>query len=481
MTKFEAVIGLEIHAQLKTKTKLFCACPNSFGDEPNKNICPVCTGQPGVLPVINKKAIELAIKTALGFGSEIQKESIFARKNYFYPDLPKNYQISQYEKPLALGGYLEIGDPAKPKKIGLTRIHLEEDAGKLVHQGSAAIAGASGSLVDFNLTGVPLLEIVSEPEITSAEEAKEYVENLRETLIYLDVSEANLEEGNLRCDANVSVRPVGEKNLGVKTEVKNLNSLRALQKALEFEIDRQIEVIKNGQKITQETRHWDEKSGTTVALRSKEESHDYRYFPEPDLIPLKVSKDWIEEIKKELPELPDRKKKRFMAEFGLSLYDVEILVSDKNLAEFFEATVKIYNNPKKIANWISGEILSFINEKNESFLKIKISPAELASLVKMVETGKISGPVGKKILKQMLESGQALAEILKKGDQAQISDKQTLLPIIEKIIAANPQSVADYKAGKENALQFLVGGVMRQTEGRANAQKVLELLKNQLK
>lgn len=479
-TEYEAVIGLEVHAQLKTKTKLFCSCSTAFGSAPNSQICPVCTGLPGVLPAINRKAVELSTKVALSVGAKVNLESIFARKSYFYPDLPKNYQISQFEMPLAIGGSLEIRTEAGRRIINLVRLHMEEDAGKLVHQGADAIAGSAGSFVDLNRTGTPLLEIVSEPEIRTPEEAKEYVSSLRQILIYLDACDGNMEEGSLRCDANVSIRPVGEKKLGVKTEIKNMNSLRALARAMTYEIERQKDVLAGGGRIVQETRHWDEPSGTTISLRSKEESHDYRYFPEPDLPPLQVSDAWQAEIKKTIPEMPAQRREKYISQLGLSEYDAEVILAEKETSDFFEECLKLYPQAKTLANWLMSDIAAYLNNQKVTIRNTKLTPQRLAELLTLVDQKTISGKIAKDVLAKIWETGEKPSEIVKKQGLKQMSSDAEILPIVEKVIAENPAAIADYKAGKASAVTFLVGQVMKQSRGQANPQLATELIKKKL-
>ncbi len=478
--KYETIIGLEIHAQLLTDSKMFCSCSTKFGAQPNTNICPICTGQPGVLPTTNKKAIELAIKTALALNCKIEQQSIFARKNYFYPDLPKDYQISQYELPLATGGHLKIELEGKTKKTGITRVHLEEDAGKLVHKGAARIMGAVESLVDFNRTGVPLMEIVTEPDIRSPEEAKVFMEDLANLLKQLEVCDAKMEEGSLRCDANISIRPVGKKKFGVKTEVKNMNSFRAVLKALEAEEKRHIETIEEGGKIVQETRYFDDLTDTTTSMRGKEFAHDYRYFPEPDLVPIEPEKSWIEEIKKSIGELPGAKRIRYEKKFGLPPHDAGLLTSSKEMADFFEETLNLYDNAKVISNWLIGDISAYVNENKVSMLATKLSPSLLAGTLKTIEEGKISGKMAKEIIVEQLKTGKTIEQITKESGLTQISDEAELIKIINEVIASNEKSVADYKKGKHAAVGFLVGQVMKKTKGRANPGLVNKLLKEEL-
>ncbi|MDD4179295.1 MAG: Asp-tRNA(Asn)/Glu-tRNA(Gln) amidotransferase subunit GatB [Candidatus Margulisbacteria bacterium] len=478
--KYETIIGLEIHAQLLTESKMFCSCSNKFGDKPNTNICPVCTGQPGVLPVTNRKAIELAIKTALALNCTIEPSSVFARKHYFYPDLPKNFQISQYELPLATKGYIEIEVDGKKRKIGITRVHLEEDAGKLVHVGAERIMGAEESLVDYNRTGTPLMEIVSEPDLRSPKEAAVYTQRLAELLRSLMVCDAKMEEGSLRCDANISIRPIGEAKFGTKTEVKNINSFKAIEKALISEEKRHLEVTEEGEKIIQETRFFDEQTETTTGMRSKEYAHDYRYFPEPDLVPIEPSTEWIEEIRQTIGELPQQKKERFITELKLSPETAQIMVADKQTGDFFEAVVKLHGQPVAAANWIVGDITAFLNEQKMSFNELALSPAQLAEILKMIDTGTLSNKLAKDVLFQVLKTGKQVKEVIEGAGLTQISDESELTKVIEEIIKNNPKQVEQFKSGKTAVLAFFVGQVMKATKGRANPQVLNALLKKAL-
>jgi aspartyl-tRNA(Asn)/glutamyl-tRNA(Gln) amidotransferase subunit B len=477
--QYEVVIGLEVHAELKTDTKIFCSCPTEFGGEENTHVCPVCLGLPGVLPVLNKKVLEYAVRAGLALNCEIASFSKFDRKNYFYPDLPKAYQISQYDLPICKKGYLEIEVNGRKKTIGITRVHMEEDAGKLVH-GGATIATSRYSLVDYNRTGVPLIEIVSEPDMRSAEEARAYMEKLKAILEYTGVSDVRMEQGSLRCDANISLRPMGAKEFGTKTEIKNLNSFRALQKAIEYEIERQRDILEEGGKIIQETRSWDEGKGVTVSLRSKEEAHDYRYFPDPDLVPVVIDPQWVQEIRDSLPELPDAKRERLVQEMGLSEYDAGIITGSRALADFFDQVVAEYNEPKMVANWIMGEFLRLLNANNLEVAESKVKPRSLAALLKAQAEGTISGKMAKTVFEEMFETGKEPGTIIKEKGMVQISDEGALAAVVEKVIAANPQSVEDYKAGKEKAIGFLVGQVMKETKGQANPGLVNKLLKDKL-
>jgi len=479
--KYEAVIGLEIHAQLLTESKIFCGCSTKFGAAPNTNICPVCTGQPGVLPVLNKKVVEFAIKTGLALKGNIAKHSVFARKNYFYPDLPKNYQISMYELPLVVGGHMDVTVDGKAKHIGITRVHLEEDAGKLVHKGAAGLKGSTGSLVDFNRTGVPLMEIVTEPDIRSPEEAKVFMQELRNLLVYLEVCDGNMEEGSLRCDANVSVRPIGQKELGTKTEVKNMNSFKSVQKALEAEIKRQTDMLESGERIVQETRLFDDTINMTTPMRSKEEAHDYRYFPEPDLVPVEPDRKWVEEIAKTITELPGAKRSRLMKDHGLPELDATVLTDDKALADFFEECLKLYKNAKNLSNWMIGDLTAYMKAKKIGIKEINITPAQFIEMLNLIDKGTISRNSAKAVLVKMLDGGKSVNDVVAESGATQISDEGELLNIISNVMSNNTKSVSDYKIGKEQALFFLMGQVMKATKGRANPEAVKKLLIEALK
>ena len=479
MVEYEAVIGLEVHAELKTKSKIFCSCSTEFGADPNTQVCPVCLGLPGTLPVLNKRVVEFAIKAALALNCKIAEYSKFDRKNYFYPDLPKNYQISQYDLPIAANGYLTINIDGKEKRIGITRLHMEEDAGKLIHSNDD-ISRADYSLVDFNRTGVPLIEIVSEPDIRTPEEARVYLEQLKAILQYTEVSDCKMQEGSLRCDANVSVRPKGSSKFGTKTELKNMNSFKALQKALEYEINRQIELLEKGIPVVQETRTWNEQKGITETLRSKEEAHDYRYFPEPDLVPLVIDREWVEEIRKSLPELPSERKNRLIRDYGLPEYDAEVITSSKALADFYDECVDIYDNPKEISNWVMGELLRLLNANNMEVEDSPIKPKDLVGLLELQKKGVISGKIAKQVFDEMFETGKDAETIVKEKDLVQISDVGELEEIVDRVMEANPKSVEDYRNGKERALKFLVGQIMKETKGKANPQLVNEILKKKL-
>ncbi|MGD0885452.1 MAG: Asp-tRNA(Asn)/Glu-tRNA(Gln) amidotransferase subunit GatB [Thermodesulfovibrionales bacterium] len=472
---YEAVIGLEVHAQMLTDSKMFCGCSTRFGSEPNTQTCPVCIGMPGVLPVMNKKAIEFTIKSGLAMHCTISSYSRFARKNYFYPDLPKGYQISQYELPLCEDGYVDIMIDGEKKRIGLTRIHLEEDAGKNIHE-----AGGNHSFVDLNRAGVPLMEIVSEPDIRTPREASEYMKKLRTVLRYLGVCDGNMEEGSLRCDANVSIRPAGADELGVKVEMKNINSFRFVEKALEYEIRRQMRAVEEGGRIVQETRLWDPATGTTQPMRSKEEAHDYRYFPEPDLVPITAGKEWVNEIRASLPELPDKKRDRFISEYGLPEYDADLLTSERPTADWFEEAVKANAYPKTVANWMMGELARLINEENTTIEACSLKPVQLARMIQLIDCGTISGKIAKTVFEEMFKTGKGAEEIVTEKGLTQISDTGSIEKAIDEIIAKNPGEVGRFKAGDEKLIGFFVGQVMKATKGKANPQIVNELLKRKL-
>jgi len=480
--EYEAVIGMEVHVQLLTKSKMFCRCSADYaGAPPNTLVCPVCLGMPGTLPVINRKAVEYTIMTALALNCEIAEFAKFDRKNYFYPDLVKGYQISQYDLPLSRNGWLEIEIDGKRKRIRIRRVHLEEDTAKLIH---VHRDGQSYSLIDFNRSGVPLMEIVSEPDIRSPEEARQYLIKLRTILRYLGVSTADMEKGAMRCEANVSLRPVGSKEYGTRVEVKNLNSFRSVKLALEYEIERQKRLLEAGGKVEQETMGWDESRGVTVLQRSKEYAHDYRYFPEPDLPPLVIEREWVEEIRARLPELPDAKRDRFVAQYGLSRYDAGVLVADRAVADYFEACVRAgagRAEPKAIANWITGELFRLMKAQGVEIEEVRITPDRLVALIGMVEDGTITASTAKKVLAEVFETGRAPEEIVRERGLAQISDVEALSRVVDEVIAANPKAVADYLAGKKPVLRFLVGQVMKATRGKANPKLANELLLEKLK
>jgi aspartyl-tRNA(Asn)/glutamyl-tRNA(Gln) amidotransferase subunit B len=469
--QYEPVIGLEIHAQLLTATKIFCGCPTAFGAPPNAHACPVCVGLPGALPVLNRKAVDLAVTAAVALGCEVHERSVFARKNYFYPDLPKGYQISQYEQPLATGGGLTING----KFVRLTRIHMEEDAGKSLHEGFAD--SDRKTYLDYNRSGVPLIEIVSEPDMRSAEEAAAFFETLRQILVWLGVNDGNMDEGSLRCDANVSVRRSGETKLGTKTEVKNVNSFRYLEKAIEFEIGRHIDVLDHGGRIVQETRLFDAAQGKTFSMRSKEEAHDYRYFPDPDLPALVVDAERRARIGSALPELPEARRRRFIAQYALPEYDAALLTQTRGVADYFEDTAKACGNPKAASNWVMGEVLRNMKERAIDITAIPITPASLAGLIAIVEKGTISSTVAKDVFARMYETGRSAADIVAAEGLAQISDTSSLDPIVQRVLASHPDIIAEIKAGKDRKFQFLVGQVMKETKGKGDPKIVTDLIK----
>jgi len=471
---FEAVIGLEVHVQLATNSKIFCSCSTKFGSQPNSNVCPVCLGMPGVLPVLNKKVVEYTTKAGLALNCRINKKNIFARKNYFYPDLPKGYQISQYELPICEHGHIDININGQEKRIGITRIHMEEDAGKSIH--GENLGDSSSSFIDLNRTGVPLMEIVSEPDMRNGEEAKEYLQKLKSILEYIEVSDCNMEEGSLRCDANISVRPVGQKEFGTKTEIKNMNSFKNVQKAIEYEIKRQIKVIKEGGKIIQETRLWDPDKNVTISMRSKEEAHDYRYFPDPDLVPLVLDDEFIENIRKTLPILPDELKEKFVKEYGLPEYDASVLTSVKSYATYFEKTVSIVNSPKKVSNWIMSELLRVVNDKGCDIFDAGLSPENLAEIIKLIDDGKISGKIAKDVFEEVIETGKKPSVIIEEKGLIQISDDNELESIIIKIIKNSPKEAERFKNGEQKLMGFFVGQVMKETKGKANPKLVNEII-----
>src|SRR5579864_4663883 len=478
LAKYEPVIGLEVHVQLLTKTKIFCGCSTRFGDPPNTNVCPVCLGLPGTLPVLNKRAVEMAMRASLALHCTVKDHSRFARKNYFYPDLPKGYQISQYELPLATNGWVEIEHGGARKRIGITQLHLEEDAAKNLHEGFSQ--SAQKAYIDYNRCGTPLTEIVSEPDIRAPQEAYAYLTTLRQILLYTGVSDCNMEEGSLRCDANVSVRPRGSSEFGTKVEVKNLNSFRYLQKALEYEIERHIGIIESGGRISQETRLWNQAAGRTESMRSKEKAHDYRYFPEPDLLPVDISAAWRDEVLRTLPELPDAKRARFVSAYGTTPYDAEVLTGSQALADYFEAAAKTGASPKNAANWMQTELLRRLNDSGKEIEASPVSPTALAELVKLVESGQINGATGKKVFATMFETGRGAADIVAAEGLVQINDTSAIEQAVREVIAKNPDNVAKFKAGNENVFQFFIGQVMRATRGKANPQAVGEALRRLL-
>jgi aspartyl-tRNA(Asn)/glutamyl-tRNA(Gln) amidotransferase subunit B len=486
--KYEPVIGLEIHAQLKTASKIFCGCSTKFGDEPNSNTCPVCLGLPGALPVLNRSAIDLATRAALAFNLKVNQESIFSRKNYFYPDLPKGYQISQYDRPFSEHGWIEIptaerneyGHPIewKTKRFRITRLHIEEDAGKSLHEGMRE--SAQKSYVDLNRSGVPLAEIVSEPDLRSSWEAYDYMQYLRRTLLYIDVCDGNMEEGSLRCDANVSVRLKGTERFGTRVELKNINSFRFLQKAIDYEIDRQIAAIEAGETIVQETRLWNESESRTYTMRSKEEAHDYRYFPEPDLPPLVVKETEIERLRSQMPELPEARRRRFIQEYGLSIEDAAQLIDSRAMADYFEVTAKASGNAKGAANWILNELVREMKTSGSDISESPVSAASLAEMIKMIDAGTISGKMAKDVLIGMYRSGKPVEEVVREMGGAQVSDESEIRALVDKAIAASPKQLEQYRAGKSSLFGFFVGQVMKASGGRANPQVVNNALKDAL-
>lgn len=475
MTQFETVIGLEVHVELSTKTKIFCGCSTEFGAPPNTHTCPICLGHPGVLPVLNRQAVEYAMKAAMALNCEIAEYSKFDRKNYFYPDLPKAYQISQYDQPIGQNGWIEIEVDGKKKRIGITRVHLEEDAGKLNH-----MENEEGSLVDFNRVGVPLIEIVSEPDLRSPREARAYLEKLKAIMQYTGVSDVKMEEGSLRCDANISLRPVGSEKFGIKTELKNLNSFRNVERGLEYEQARQAEILSRGGKITQQTLRWLEDEGRTKVMRSKEEAHDYRYFPEPDLVRLHIDAEWKERVRATIPELPDARQARYTKEYGLSDYDAGLLTASKAIADFFDETVGAGADPKAAANWIASELLGYLNSQDKELADTRITPQGLAGMIGLIQDGTISTKIAKKVFKELVENGGDPKQIVEEKGWVQISDEGQLRQIVEQVVSDNPQSVEDYRNGKDRALGFLVGQVMKLTKGKANPQLVNQLIREQL-
>ncbi len=482
MSGYETVIGLEVHAQLLTRSKMFCGCAAAFGVAPNHQTCPVCQGMPGVLPVINRRAIEFAIRTARALHCRINAECRFARKHYFYPDMPKNYQISQYEEPLAEDGRLEVPQPdggGAMRRIGIQRLHLEEDVGKLTHEGGV-FESAAASLVDFNRSGVPLMEIVSRPDLRSPAEAAEYLREMRATLRYLGVCDGNMEEGSLRCDANISLRPRGSSELGTKVEIKNMNSFRHVRAALEYEVERQARALARGERLVQETRLWNPDKGQTLSMRSKEFAHDYRYFPEPDLVPLRPDPAWVAEIEAALPELPRARRLRFVEQYGLPAHDADLLTADRALADYYEATVRHHPNGKAIANWIMSELLRELHGDPAAVAVAPIRPAHLARLVALVDDGTISGKIAKDVFERMWRSGEDPDAIVRREGLTQVADEAALGAVVDQVIAANPGAVADFRKGKKQSVAFLVGQVMKATQGKANPQLVNRLLAERL-
>lgn len=473
--EYEIVIGIEVHSELSTKSKIFCSCSTEFGNDENSNVCPICLGMPGTLPVLNKTAVEYAVKAGIATNCKINGFSKQDRKNYFYPDLPKNYQVSQFDLPLCENGFVEIVSEGSHKKIGITRIHIEEDAGKLIHSDYD-----DGSLVDYNRCGVPLIEIVSEPDIRSASEAKSYLESLKMILEYLEVSDCKMQEGSLRADINLSIRPKGQKEFGTRTEMKNLNSFKAIVRAIEFEAKRQIEEIEDGNKIIQETRRWDDDKGKSYPMRSKENAHDYRYFPEPDLVPIVIDDAWLSSIKSSIPELPKNRIEKYINSYQISEADALILVSNKKISDFFELASKNSNNPKSICNFITGDMLRYLKEKDSEDIIIPFEPTYLTTLVSLIDEGKISSTIGKKVFEKMFREGREPQEIIEKEGLFVVSDEGFIVKIVKEVLENNPQSVADFKNGKEKAIAFLVGQVMRQSKGKADPQIVNKLIKDEL-
>ncbi|WP_320169064.1 Asp-tRNA(Asn)/Glu-tRNA(Gln) amidotransferase subunit GatB [Maridesulfovibrio sp.] len=480
MVQFETVIGLEVHAQLKTKTKIFCGCSTEFGKDPNENVCEVCSGMPGVLPVLNEKVMEYAAKMGLATNCTINRKSIFARKNYFYPDLPKGYQISQFDLPICEHGHLDIsyeddGGNVLNKRIGITRIHMEEDAGKNIHS-----AAENASFVDLNRTGVPLIEIVSEPDMRSADEAVAYLKGLRSILLYLGICDGNLEEGSFRCDANISVRPVGQEEFGTRAELKNINSFRNIHKAIRYEVARQIDLIEDGEKVIQETRLFDADKGTTHSMRGKEEAHDYRYYPDPDLVPLVIEEDWLAQWEASLPELPAGRMARFIEEMGLSSDDADLISSEKDVADYFEAVLEFHNDPKKVVNWIKGDFLRELNQSGKGAADCVFKPEMMAKLIKLVDKDVISIKIGKDIFGDIFANGLDPEKYVKDKGLVQISDSSSLEAVVDKVLADNPDEVEAFKGGKKKLMSFFMGQIMRETKGKANPGMVSKMIAEKL-
>ncbi len=476
--KYETVIGLEVHVQIKTKTKIFCSCSTEFGTPSNENTCPVCLGMPGVLPVLNKRFLESSMRACLATHCTIEPMNRFARKNYFYPDLPKGYQISQFELPLGTKGYININVNGTKKRIGLTRIHMEEDAGKLIH--GINLGSPGKSYVDFNRTGVPLCEVVSEPDMRSAEEARAYLTELKTILEYTEVSDCNMEKGSLRCDANVSIRPFGQKEFGTRAELKNLNSFKFIQKAIEYEVDRQTKILDQGETVKQETRLYDSDRNETLPMRSKEEAHDYRYFPDPDLVPIVINEDWVAELQNTMPELPEQKRERFIKSYGIPEYDVGVLTSSKHLADYFEQCASLFPHPKIISNWLMGDLLRELKKDGKNIADCPVSPSALVDLLKLINSGTISGKIAKVVLEEMYQTQQLPDSIIEKKGLKQITDSSAIEKIVDQIIESNPSQVEEFKGGKEKVIGYLVGQVMQASKGKANPSMVNKLLKEKM-
>ena len=476
--KYETVIGLEVHVQIKTKTKIFCSCSTEFGSRPNENTCPICLGMPGVLPVLNKRFLESSMRACLATHCTIEPMNRFARKNYFYPDLPKGYQISQFELPLGTNGYININVDGTKKRIGLTRIHMEEDAGKLIHGENLGSPGKS--YVDFNRTGVPLCEVVSEPDLRSSEEARAYLIELKSILEYTGVSDCNMEEGSLRCDANVSIRPVGQKEFGTRTELKNLNSFKFIQKAIEYEVDRQTKILDQGDTVKQETRLYDSDRGETFPMRSKEEAHDYRYFPDPDLVPIMIGEAWVDELRKTIPELPEQKRERFIKSYGIPEYDTGVLTSSEPLADYFEQCTALFPHPKTISNWMMGDLLRELKKDGRNIVDCPVSPSALVDLLKLIESGTVSGNIAKGVFEEMYQTQKSAASIVEEKGLKQITDTSAIEKIVAEVIQAYPSQVEEFKGGKEKVFGFLVGQVMKASKGKANPGIVNKLLKEKM-
>ncbi len=475
-TKYETVIGLEVHVELHTQSKIFCGCSTSFGAPPNTHTCPVCLGHPGVLPVLNRQAVDFAMKAAMALNCQIADVSKFDRKNYFYPDSPKAYQISQFDQPIGENGWIDIEVDGETKRIGITRLHLEEDAGKLTH-----VDGGFASLVDFNRVGTPLVEIVSEPDLRSPEEARAYLEKLRAIMLYCEVSDVKMEEGSLRCDANISLRPYGQEKFGTRAELKNMNSFRGVQRGLEYEQWRQAEVLDEGREVVQETRRWDDAQGKTISMRGKEESHDYRYFPDPDLVRLHIDEAWKERVRTTIPELPDARKQRYTEQFGLPAYDAGVITASKKLADFFEESLQYTGDAKAVSNWIMGDLLGHLNANNLEFEDVSITGQGLGEMIGLIEKGTISSKIAKTVFKEMLDSGKTPQTIVEEKGLVQISDEGAILGIVKQVIERNPKPVEDFRSGNDKAVGFLVGQVMKETKGKANPGLVNKLLQKELR